>query len=190
MSRIIMVTGGARSGKSSFVQKIAGTFSEKVLFVATATAGDNEMQYRIAEHRKQRPAGWTTLEAVADIGTRISQHIAGNQVVIIDCITLLLNNIFGHGSFKYSLEDVLKLEAAAKQEVDGLLKCVTGLDVTSFIVTNEVGFGIVPDNPMARYYRDILGKANQSIALAADEVFLMVAGLPVRIKPSTPETRI
>ena len=180
----ILIIGGARSGKSHFAQELALKLAKPVLFVATAEAGDEEMRHRIKEHQKNRPSDWSTLEVTTHIGSQISQQIGRAQVVIVDCITLLVNNIFGpHSEQATPPLDVSLLEQKLTAEISELIECMNQTDASFIMVTNEVGLGLVPANQLGRLYRDLLGKANQMLAQAADEVYLMVAGLPVLIKP-------
>ncbi|MFC2025357.1 bifunctional adenosylcobinamide kinase/adenosylcobinamide-phosphate guanylyltransferase [Chloroflexota bacterium] len=179
----ILITGGARSGKSHFAQEFAIRSGKPVLFVATATAGDEEMRQRIEEHKKSRPASWCTLEVTTHIGDEIHQRIGEAKVVIVDCITLLVNNIFSQYADQTGehIDDSL-VEQEINREIGELVECINHLDANFIIVTNEVGTGLVPSNKMGRLYRDLLGKANQLLAEQADKVYLMVAGLPVLIK--------
>ena len=181
----ILITGGARSGKSRFAQELGLKLGEPVLFVATAVAGDEEMKRRIEEHQQARPAAWSTLEVTTHIGSQISQKIGGAQVVIVDCITLLVNNIFSQYSDQTSQQvDTPLIEQKLTSEISELIECINHIDANFIIVTNEVGMGLVPTNRVGRLYRDLLGKANQILAEQADEIYLMIAGLPVPIKPS------
>jgi len=175
-----LITGGARSGKSRFAQQLGLKSSGPVLFVATAEASDEEMKQRIEKHKQERPADWTTLEVTTHIGNYIRQKISGVQVVVIDCITLLVNNIFSQCSGKI---DAHLMEEKVIAEINEMVNCIDQVDASFIIVTNEVGLGLVPANRLGRLYRDLLGKANQMLAQRADEVYLMVAGLPVPIKP-------
>ena len=155
-----------------------------MLFVATAEAGDEEMKQRIEEHQRERPADWSTLEATTHIGSHIGQKIGGARVVVVDCITLLVNNIFG----QYSDQGGQQIDAHLSEEkliaeISELVECIDQVDASFIIVTNEVGLGLVPANRVGRLYRDLLGRANQILAQHADEIYLMVAGLPVPIKP-------
>ena len=177
--KITLITGGARSGKSRLAQEMAGKAGGPVLFVATAEAGDEEMKRRIEAHRKNRPAGWTTLEVTTDIGRAISANTGMATTIIIDCITLLINNIFQQYR---GTTDASALEKAVEAEINGLIECMERSSARFIIVTNEVGLGIVPADETSRLYRDLLGKANQMLAEHADEVILMVAGLPVTLK--------
>ena len=180
----ILIIGGARSGKSRFAQKLALKLGEPVLFVATAVAGDQEMHQRIEEHRKQRPATWSTLEVTTHIGSQIEQKIGGAQVVIVDCIALLVNNIFGQYSDQTGEQiDASLIEQQLTAEIGELVECINKVDASFIIVSNEVGSGLVPANRVGRLYRDLLGRANQMLAQCADEVYLMVAGLPLKITP-------
>ena len=183
--RCVLITGGARSGKSRFAQELAIRVNESVLFVATAQAGDEEMQERIQRHKKARPASWNTLEATTNIGSQISQEIAGARVVIIDCIALLVNNIFSQYSDPNGEQTAAPLiEEKVIGEINELVECINKTDARFIIVTNEIGLGLVPISRIGRLYRDVMGKANQRLAQEAEEVYLMVAGLPVQIKPS------
>ncbi len=180
----VLIIGGARSGKSRFAQELALKLGEPVLFVATATAGDEEMQHRIEEHQKARSATWTTLEVTTHIASQIEQKIGEAQVVIVDCITLLVNSIFSQYIDQTSEQiDAPLIEKKVTSEISELVECINHIDANFIIVTNEVGMGLVPANKMSRLYRDLLGKANQLLAQGVDEVYLLVAGLPVQIKP-------
>jgi len=180
----ILIIGGARSGKSHFAQELAQRLGKPVLFVATAVAGDEEMRQRIEEHQRARSAAWSTLEVTTHVGNQISQKIGEAQVVIVDCITLLVNNIFSQYNDQTSEQiDASLIEKKVTSEISELVECINHIDASFIIVTNEVGMGLVPANKMGRLYRDLLGKANQLLAQGVDEVYLMVAGLPVLIKP-------
>lgn len=153
--------------------------------MATAVAGDEEMRQRIEEHRRLRPATWNTLEVTTHVGHQIGQKIGVAQVVIVDCITLLVSNIFGqHTDWSTEHLDASLIERGVTEEMMELVECISQLEVTFILVTNEVGMALVPATPVGRLYRDLLGKANQRLAESADEVYLMVVGVPVRIKPA------
>jgi len=185
MLKSTLIIGGARSGKSHFAQELGLKSAQPVLFVATAVAGDKEMQQRIEEHRKTRPATWSTLEVTTHIGNQIRQKIGKAQTVIVDCITLLVNNIFNQYSDPAGeLIDVPLIEKEVMAEIDELVNCINQVNTSFIIVSNEVGLGLVPDNRIGRLYRDLLGRANQVLAQRADEIYLMAAGMPVRIKPA------
>ena len=174
-----LITGGARSGKSRLAQELALKTGAPVLFVATAEAGDEEMKRRIEAHRKTRPANWVTLEVTTHIGRKITLNIGQARTVIIDCVTLLINNIFQQCE---GTTDAALVEKAVVAEIEELIKCLEHSKARFIIVTNEVGLGIVPADRVSRLYRDLLGKANQMLAEHVDEVILMVAGIPTTIK--------
>jgi len=180
----ILIVGGARSGKSHFAQELALRSGKPVLFVATAEAGDEEMRQRIEEHKRARPAKWGTLEVTTHVGNEIRQKIGKAQVVIVDCIALLVSNVFGQYADQIDEQiDAILIEKEVTGEVSELAECIKHIDASFIIVTNEVGTGLVPTTKIGRLYRDLLGKANQLLAQNVDEVYLMVAGLPVKIKP-------
>jgi len=175
----ILLTGGARSGKSKMAQELATKAGRQVLFVATATAGDDEMRQRIERHRKARPKDWKTLEASSNLGNKITKNSGGVKTVIIDCITLLISNIFEQIGENAKAAAV---EKAVTAEIEELIECMKKSRANFIIVTNEVGLGIVPGDPVSRLYRDLLGKANQMLATHVDEVYLLVAGIAIPVK--------
>jgi adenosylcobinamide kinase/adenosylcobinamide-phosphate guanylyltransferase len=174
--QITLLLGGARSGKSLYAQQLAIELSDRVLFVATGEALDEEMQARIAEHKKARPESWRTVEITSGIGKEIERQIGDAEVVIIDCLTLLISNLL-RGEPEYP-----EAEKRITSEINELIAAIDRLTANFVIVSNEVGMGLVPDNKLSRIYRDLLGKANQLLAQHATEVYLMVACLPVRVK--------
>lgn len=181
MSRLILVTGGARSGKSDFAQKLAEKLSETgddIAFVATAEALDDDMARRIAAHRQARPAAWRTIESPQRLGEAL-RAVASARAIVVDCLTLLVSNVLMSLGDGPSAEDAAK---AVDEELRLLLDAVKIIAGTVIVVTNEVGLGIVPDNRLARLFRDLLGRANAALAREADVVYLMVAGLPLEIK--------
>ena len=180
MGRLILVLGGARSGKSTYAQRLAQAVGrERVLFVATAEAGDAEMAQRIAKHRQERPAAWRTVEAPRQVGAAVCTHLGEALVVLVDCLTLLVSNIIVPVDVT---ADLTTATTAVKTEVDALLQVCRTTDVTCIVVSNEVGLGLVPDTPLGRAYRDLLGHANQVLAAHAQVVYFMVAGLAVDVK--------
>ncbi len=170
----ILILGGARSGKSRFAQELASQFGEEVLFVATGSPLDEEMRQRIEEHRKNRPGSWRTLEVSTNAGKKIAD--SGKQVVVLDCITLLINNVIEEHNGENP-------KGWVSREIEELIECIDKIDGTFIIVSNEVGMGIVPASKLGRTYRDLLGWANQELAKCADEVYLMIAGIKIKIKP-------
>jgi adenosylcobinamide kinase/adenosylcobinamide-phosphate guanylyltransferase len=183
--KTILITGGARSGKSHFAQELALKSEKKVLFVATAEAGDEEMRLRIREHQRNRPSTWGTLEVTTHVGNEILKKASGSEVVIVDCITMLVNNIFNRYADRTTEQiDADLVDGEVTREIGEMIECLKRLEASFIIVTNEVGMGLVPANPIDRLYRDLLGKANRLLAEQIDEVYLMVAGLPVMVKPA------
>jgi adenosylcobinamide kinase/adenosylcobinamide-phosphate guanylyltransferase len=182
--RLVLILGGARSGKSALAERLAARHAPDgaVLFVATARAGDGEMRARIAEHRRRRPAGWRTLEAETDLATAIAVAVGDARVVLVDCVTLWASNLLLASVGPDDESAPPDLEATALAEVDSLLDAYRDGAATYLVVTNEVGLGLVPPYPLGRAYRDLLGRMNQRLATAADEVYLLVAGLPLELK--------
>jgi adenosylcobinamide kinase/adenosylcobinamide-phosphate guanylyltransferase len=174
--KIVLILGGARSGKSSYAQQLAAQRGGRVLFCATAQPLDEEMRERIRAHRKSRPANWSTIETAQGLAAALQDETSKYDTVIIDCITLLTANCMGAD------EDPAIAENAVGAEVDSLIDMMQPSACSFILVSNEAGSGIVPDNKLARTYRDALGKANQRLARAADEVILMTAGLPLKLK--------
>ncbi len=174
---ITLILGGARSGKSFFAEQIGRETDGPVLFIATATAGDEEMAERIRSHRASRPAEWQTLELPLEVGRSLAAPLP--NLVIVDCITLLVNNVlFSLPEGTAAAELMLKLQG----EIDELIEAQTRLGGRWLLVSNEVGLGLVPPYPLGRVYRDALGWANQRLARAAKRVIFMVAGIPTVIK--------
>ena len=166
---IVLITGGARSGKSRYAEERARQAGARLLYVATAEAGDDEMARRIDEHRKRRGNDWITVEEPVEIGRRLLEQRGKIDAAVVDCVTLWISNLHLRNG-------------DAEKEIEALVDTLTRLDYDTFFVTNEVGAGIVPDNALARRFRDLVGRANQRLAQVADEVVLMVAGLPMNVK--------
>ncbi len=172
VKKLFFITGGARSGKSAYAEKLAQGIAGKRAYLATAQALDAEMAAKIEKHRKDRSSAWDTYEeplAVADLLRKISGRY---QVVLLDCLTLWLSNIMAHTDG----------DGAVLQGMDGLVKALSDFQGTCIVVSNEVGLGIVPDNAMARRFRDFAGMLNQKIAQSADEVYFTASGIPMKIK--------
>jgi adenosylcobinamide kinase/adenosylcobinamide-phosphate guanylyltransferase len=170
---IIFVTGGVRSGKSDFVQELAETLDGKRLFLATAEALDDEMNERIRKHREKRGDRWDTLEESLDLGNAIRSASKSYETILVDCLTVWLSNLLG----EYKDEDAIILEM-----MDDFFSSMEEFEETLIVVSNEVGLGIVPENRLARVYRDKLGFLNQRMAKKADQVFILFSGIPVKIK--------
>lgn len=169
MKRIILITGGQRSGKSSFAEQKALSFSSHPVYMATARVWDDEFRLRVERHQKNRGPQWTNIEEEKEL----SKHVLDGRVVVVDCITLWCTNFF------FDLNsDVQASLAAVKSEFDKL----AAQEATFLFVTNEIGLGGVSENRLQRRFTDLQGWANQYIASFADEVYLMVSGIPVKIK--------
>ena len=186
-NRLVLILGGARSGKSAYAERLAGELAGDggVLYVATAQALDDEMADRIARHRAARPAAWRTLEEPLNVGPAIEATGAGAAVVVVDCVTLWISNLLlASGAEGMGPAEADRVDASARAAVDHLLAAHRSGTACTLLVSNEVDMGLVPPYPLGRLYRDVLGWVNTQIAAAADEVLLMVAGLPLRIKPA------
>lgn len=172
--RLTLVLGGVRAGKSRHAQRLAQA-GQRVLVVATAEAGDKEMAARIEAHRAERPNDWDTLEEPLDLATAVAPPLPRYDTVLLDCLTLWVSNLLLQGGEPQARPDT---QAEAKR----LLRLYEKGDASWIVVSNEVGLGVIPANELARAYADELGRVNQIFAEAADDVVLMVAGVPVNIK--------
>jgi adenosylcobinamide kinase/adenosylcobinamide-phosphate guanylyltransferase len=171
-NKIYFITGGARSGKSAFAEKLAGGLTGQRAYLATAQALDPEMAARIEKHRRDRGAAWDTFEeplAAAELLRKLSGRY---DVVLLDCLTLWLSNVMAH----------TEGDGAVSSRADELVAAIRSFGGACIVVSNEVGLGIVPDNPLARKFRDFAGMLNQNVARAADEVYFTAAGIPMKIK--------
>jgi adenosylcobinamide kinase / adenosylcobinamide-phosphate guanylyltransferase len=170
--QIILITGGARSGKSRYAEQRARTLGERQLYIATAEVKDREMEERIVAHQNRRASSaWTTVEEPIELSAALLAQRGRTDCALVDCLTLWLSNLLLRRDVKY-----------AEEKVCQLIETLPSLDFHVVLVTNEVGAGIVPDNPLARQFRDLAGWANQQLAAVASEVVLTVAGLPMIIK--------
>lgn len=170
--RSLLVLGGARSGKSRYAQEAAERTGRRLVYIATADAGDDEMMARIAAHQAARGPAWRTLEVSLLLVDALREAAAPDAVIVVDCLTLWLSNLMLAG------KDVLR-------EGQGLAAAIGPLAGPVIFVSNEVGGGVVPDHALARQFRDAQGELNQSVAAACDAAVLISAGLPLRLKPVT-----
>ncbi len=171
--RLVLILGGARSGKSDYARRLAQKRGGKdVLLIATAQAGDEEMRERIEKHRVERPSEWQVIESPRQVVHALTGSAA--TVVLLDCVTLWVSNVL--------LADEPDVERTMMQELNKLLEWHRATSAELIVVSNEVGMGVVPDNELGRAYRDLLGAVNRKIAAEADEVYFMVAGLPMQVK--------
>lgn len=171
--KLVLIIGGARSGKSSYALKLGEKYPEPRAFLATAEALDQEMAERIERHRRTRPSSWKTIEEPLKIIETLQGLEGQYGVVVLDCLTLWLSNLLG--TFHHD-------EAMMRGEIERLVEGITDLSIPLFVVTNEVGLGIVPEHPTGRLFRDLVGFANGELARVAEEVYLMFAGLPLKLK--------
>jgi adenosylcobinamide kinase/adenosylcobinamide-phosphate guanylyltransferase len=178
-SHLTLILGGARSGKSSYAQSLAEAAGKTVTFLATAQALDAEMVARIRKHRLERPGSWKTLEVPFAVASHIRQ--IKSELVILDCITLLVNNLMMQ-FVKDDLVEEAPFTQSVQKEVEELIESIREQNQDWLLISNEVGLGLVPPYQMGRVYRDVLGWANQRLARAADKVIFMVAGIPTVIK--------
>jgi adenosylcobinamide kinase/adenosylcobinamide-phosphate guanylyltransferase len=176
MSKTIFITGGARSGKSRFAEQLAGGYGAPLGYLATAQSLDDEMDRRISTHRQRRGEAWQTIEEPLDLARALTANDGLFNVTLVDCLTLWLTNLL------LNEEQDEKTETRIMDEVQRLASTLRGMQTPVIIVSNEVGMGIVPENRLARVFRDLAGQANQIIAAAADEAWLVASGIPLRLK--------
>jgi adenosylcobinamide kinase/adenosylcobinamide-phosphate guanylyltransferase len=169
---VTLILGGARSGKSRYAQQLAGE-SRRVVFVATATISDEEMRVKIERHRADRPRDWTTVEEPLDLPRVLREREAESDLIMVDCLTLYAANL---------LDAEGENDGAIDRRIEALCETLQRTQCAIVLVSNEVGSGIVPEYPLGRRYRDLLGELNQRVAAIADDAVLMVAGLPLALK--------
>lgn len=185
MGRILLVTGGARSGKSRFAEQLITGLGERLAYIATARALDAEMTDRIARHRAQRPAEWQTFEAPLQPSAVLAAAGMEYDALLLDCLTVLTTNRLLAHPVDWEAPDIGEcnaIEADILSEIEAIIAATAAGRADLVAVTNEVGSGIVPGSAMARFFRDCAGRVNQKMAAASAEVYWVVAGIPVRIK--------
>lgn len=192
--KLILVTGGARSGKSTFAENYAREASKRVVYIATAAGDDEEMRRRIAAHRQRRPKHFITIEERYYPHLVLEKEGRADTFILLDCLTLLLSNhlikeAFREGGAERNQGEILDDAAEQERVMERILDYIGGLSLLMrsspadvLVVTNEVGMGLVPEYPLSRVFRDLSGRANQIIASRADEVWFTVCGIPQRIK--------
>lgn len=183
----MFVTGAARSGKSRYAENLASRMGNggPVLYVATAEAHDEEMRERVRLHRERRPPSWATLEVRRQVAARMGEKQRDAAVVLLDCLSMLVSNILLDVTAKLGADCPLLQSKAVEEtdaEVGALLEWQEESGSALVIVSNEVGWGVVPPYRLGRIYRDLLGSANQRVAAAASAAYLLVAGLPLALK--------
>ncbi len=188
MSHLLLITGGARSGKSHFAELLARQAQLPVTYLATAQVGDEEMAKRVEKHRQSRPGHWGLIEEPYKILQVLQEQAEKESVILLDCVTLWLSNLLLQevSSFTASWTIAEQERALAKliTEVQAVSELALRIKPQVILVTNEVGQGIVPDHPLSRLYRDLAGRANQILAQASEKTYLIVAGYPLEIKTS------
>jgi adenosylcobinamide kinase/adenosylcobinamide-phosphate guanylyltransferase len=173
LKEIIFVIGGCRSGKSTYAMQTAERVpAEQKIFIATCVPRDDEMKRRVARHQKERSQNWVTVEAPLNLPEAIRQNSRSGDVILVDCLTLWVSNLL------METGDESKIEETISQFINAIEKAAGPI----VLVSNEVGTGIVPENALARQYRDIIGRVNQDVAKTAGRVIWMVAGIPVTVK--------
>lgn len=182
MSRVILVTGGSRSGKSTYAESI---FDERddVLYIATAIVTDNEMKNRIDKHKRGRNQKWRTYEGYRDLHKAIENIDEPN--ILLDCVTIMVTNLLFDKELDFdniAMEEVDRIQDNIKKEFEKLILMAKEKNKVLVMVTNEVGSGLVPEYKLSRIYRDIAGFTNQFIAKLSDEVYFVTCGLPLRLK--------
>lgn len=186
MGRITFIIGGARSGKSTYAEKLANDFGKKVLYIATAIPFDEGMKARIKHHQESRPASWLTVEKDRDFHQlKHSEAFIKSEVVLLDCITVMVTNLMLDMCDDYDgikQEELTEIELKIQKEVDTLLDVGKKLNKELIIVSNEVGLGVVPAYKLGNYFRDIAGRINQRLAEKSNQAFFVVSGMPLKIK--------
>lgn len=196
MSQFTLITGGARSGKSSFAELLAAQDKRRVIYIATAQIWDEEMALRVKKHQQQRPSSWRLIEEPLNIQDILTQLKDEDGVILLDCVTLWLTNMLLAGQAEQS-DQANQAEPSSSQdqsyiynilepkilaEVKKVARLAQTIRPKVIFVSNEVGQGIVPENHLARAYRDLAGRSNQILASSADHVYMVIAGLPFDIK--------
>ncbi|MCL9849975.1 bifunctional adenosylcobinamide kinase/adenosylcobinamide-phosphate guanylyltransferase [Ralstonia solanacearum P673] len=180
--RLTLVLGGARSGKSHHAEQLALQCAGPVTYIATAREGDEEMQLRIALHRARRPDQWTVIEEPVRLAETLYAHARHGGCVLVDCLTLWLNNLLFAGGHDYPETGPITPPEAWSAETEALLTALPLLPGEIILVSNEIGLGVVPMGAITRFYVDELGRLNQRLAAQADRVHLLVAGIPMPVK--------
>ena len=182
-SQIILCSGGARSGKSEFAERLALATEGRKAYVATGQAFDEEMIDRIKKHQERRGEIWNNFEVPLHLAIEWQNISQTADVILIDCLTMFTtNHMMAHGSIQ-GQQDANQLEATVLAELETLLAAIKSCEGKIVIfVTNEIGLGIVPDNKLARYFRDIAGRVNRTVATAADKLYLTISGVTIELK--------
>lgn len=190
-SKLILIFGGARSGKSTFAEEYAAALGNNVLYIATAAPLDEEMDHRIKIHRERRPKEWVTIEETHDIASVIKKYGHLYDVIMVDCLTLLVTNLMLDTNFpELNSGEISEIkETAILDAMKKFAQVATNVSANVIVVSNEAGLGLVPTFELGRFYRDTMGRVNQLVAQYAQEVYITFAGLPIEIKEMGLATR-
>ncbi|PKM81827.1 MAG: bifunctional adenosylcobinamide kinase/adenosylcobinamide-phosphate guanylyltransferase [Firmicutes bacterium HGW-Firmicutes-14] len=180
--KLIFVTGGIRSGKSEFAERLTAGMGGRITYIATAQALDDEMRHRIRLHRERRPDTWKTVEEPYRVAQAIREHGRDSQVVMIDCLTILVSNLMFRIEEIKGQEFKKEFQGEIVEEITSLARAALEAQAHVVIVSNEVGMTLVSDNFLGRQYQELVGIANQTVARLADEAYLVAAGYPVILK--------
>ena len=180
--KIILVTGGTRSGKSEFAELYCNKLGREVLYIATAAVFDGEMAKRVEKHRVRRPSCWKTIEEQFDVAAVIQGHGEDDRIILLDCLTFLITNHLLREELPEDEEVYQELEKNIINQITALLRAAREKKSTMVVVSNESGLGLIPPDRLSRKYQELVGLANQYVAREADEVYLVMAGLPIEIK--------
>jgi adenosylcobinamide kinase/adenosylcobinamide-phosphate guanylyltransferase len=172
MKKTVLIIGGCRSGKSGYALELAEQIPGQKIFIATCIPHDKEMENRVLGHKKQRSRTWTTCEAPVRLPEQINKNSRKENVILVDCLTLWISNLLLENNDQKNID----------RRIRNLIQSLENAQCPIFLVSNEVGTGIVPENRLARHFRDIAGFANQKVAACANQVIWMVAGIPVGVK--------
>lgn len=186
MGKITYVTGGARSGKSTFAEEYVVEKGLEKVYLATAIAFDNEMKMRVEKHREQRGSQWLTIEGYRNLREKLEESVRDEKIILMDCLTNMVSNLMimerEYDWDNITKEELFSLEDDIRKQVEDILAFVEERDMELVVVSNELGMGLVPPYALGRHFRDIAGRMNQMVARRAAEAHLIVSGIPVRLK--------
>lgn len=186
MGKLIYISGGARSGKSGFAEKYMDEKYDKKIYLATGVAFDEEMKDKISKHKRRRGKNWKTIENYKNLPTLLKGHIEGYDAILLDCLTNMVSNLMildnDRDWEKISMEELSKIKEKMVKDVNEILDFVEENNIDMVVVSNELGMGLVPDNYLGRYFREIAGKINQIAAKKSEEAYFVVSGIPMRLK--------
>ncbi|WP_300361791.1 bifunctional adenosylcobinamide kinase/adenosylcobinamide-phosphate guanylyltransferase [Fusobacterium sp.] len=186
MGKLIYISGGARSGKSGFAEKYMDEKYDKKIYLATGVAFDEEMRDKISKHKRRRGKNWKTIENYKNLPTLLKGHIEGYDAILLDCLTNMVSNLMildnDRDWEKITMEELNKVKERMVKDVNEILDFVEENNIDMVVVSNELGMGLVPDNYLGRYFREIAGKINQIAAKKSEEAYFVVSGIPMRLK--------